>query len=292
MPFAPSASADPTAGMWTIEPRGYGIVDRARELWAYRYLWWYFASDALTSMYRRSALGWVWLLLRVAGPLGLSAVIFGGVLGQADKVKFPYFLFFLCGSMTWLMFERSLIFITRSIERHRRIITKIYFPRMILPMSAVAPALFYLGIAVVVLIGAVFYFHNRDGRWYITLQPRLIVAVAAIALSLLFAIAIGLFTSVLQARFRDIRYGLRYFMPFWMYLTPIIYPSTSIPEKYRWLVAINPMAPIVEMFKWATLGEGYFTAASLTSSLVLITLTLVSGMWFFNRTEAAAVDKL
>src|SRR5688500_11354303 len=157
-----ASEAAATAGMWTIEPRGYGIIDRARELWAYRYLWWYFASDALTSMYRRSALGWVWLLLRVAGPVGLSAMIFGGVLGQASKTPYPYFLFFLCGTIPWMAFERSLIFITRSIERHRRIITKIYFPRMILPMSAVAPALFFLGIALLVLIGSVFYCHNRS----------------------------------------------------------------------------------------------------------------------------------
>jgi lipopolysaccharide transport system permease protein len=292
MPSAPEAAATATAGMWTIEPRGYGIVDRARELWAYRYLWWYFASDALTSMYRRSALGWVWLVMRVAGPVGLSAVIFGGVLGQADKVAIPYFLFFLCGTIPWMAFERSLIFITRSIERNRRIITKIYFPRMVLPMSAVAPALFYLGIALVVLVGAVFYYHSREDRWYITLQPRLVVALGAILMSLFFAIAIGLFTSVLQARYRDIRLGLRYFMPFWMYLTPIIYPSSSVPEKYQWLVAINPMAPIVEMFKWATLGEGQFTFTSLTTSVTLMSLTMVSGMWFFNRTEAAAVDKL
>jgi lipopolysaccharide transport system permease protein len=288
-PSIPAASA----GFWLIEPRQHGVLDRARELWSYRYLWWYFAAQTLTSMYRGTALGWVWLVMRVAGPVGLNALIFGGVLGQASKSgKIPYFLFFLCGMTTWIMFERSLLFITRSIERNRRIITKIYFPRLILPFSSVAPALLYLAIIVIVMIGTVVYFYDRDGIWYITLQPRLLVAAVMIVLSLVFATAVGLFTSVLQARFRDIRYGLRYFMPFWMFLTPIIYPLSSIPEKYRWLAAINPMAPIVEAFKWATLGEGTFSPAGMMRSVALIALTMFVGMWFFNRAEAASVDRL
>lgn len=287
---APTGTAEP---FWLIEPRQHGLLDRARELWSYRYLWWYFAAQALTSMYRRSALGWIWLLMRVAGPVGLNALVFGGVLGQAEKSgEIPYFLFFLCGMTTWIMFERSLLFITRSIERNRRVITKIYFPRLILPLSAVAPALLYLAIITVVMIGTTIYFYDRDGRWYITLHPRLLAGVALIALSLVFAVAVGLFTSVLQARYRDIRYGLRYVMPFWMFLTPIIYPLSSMPEKYRWLVAFNPMAPIVEAFKWATLGEGTFSPGSLTRSVALIALTMVAGMWFFNRAEAGSVDKM
>jgi lipopolysaccharide transport system permease protein len=97
---------------------------------------------------------------------------------------------------------------------------------------------------------------------------------------------------VLQARYRDIRYGLRYLMPFWMYFTPIIYPATMIPENWRWLVVINPMAPIVELFKWGTLGEAHLTAAGLVTSLILTAVTMISGMWFFNREEAASIDKL
>lgn len=298
MPFAPepapaeAAAGAATDGMWVIEPRQYGVIDRARELWAYRYLWWYFASNTITDMYRKSALGWVWLLLRVAGPVGLNAVIFGGVLGQADKVGPPYFLFFLCGTTTWILFERSLLFITRSIERNRKLVTKVYFPRMILPVSAIAPALLYLAVILVVMIGTVVYFHDRDGRWYITLRPRLLAAVAGIVLSLVFAVSVGLFTSVLQARYRDIRYGLRYVMPFWFFLTPIVVPLWQIDEKFRWIVAINPMTPIVEMFRWATLGEGQFSPGGLATSVSLVLFTAVSGVWFFNRAEAASVDKL
>ena len=291
----PDAATAPSAE-WTIEARRDGLASRARELWEYRHLLWYFASDALTSMYKRSALGWIWLLLRVAGPIGVTALVFGGVLGVESGSDVPYFLFFLCGTTTWMLFERSLIMITRSLEKNRKIIRKIYFPRLVLPIAFVAPALFYLTIILVVLVGSVIYFYRQDGVWYITLQPRLFVAVAAVLLSLVFAIAVGLWTSVLQLRFRDIRYGLRYLMPFWFYFTPVIYPASLIldrvPDRYDWVVALNPMAPIVEAFKWATLGTGNMNPIGLTTSVTLVGLTLLSGLWFFNREEAASIDKL
>jgi len=291
MPSAPDVAIDAGAEWWEIEPRQHGVFDRARELWRYRYLWWFFASDTMTGMFRRSKLGWIWLLLRVAGPVGLNAVVFGGMLGVESGGP-PYFLFFLCGTTTWVLFERSLLFVTRSLETNRKLITKVYFPRLILPMSAVAPGLLYLAILLIVIVATVIYYFRKEGVWYVTLRPELLAAVAAIVLSLTFTVAVGLWTSVLQARYRDIRYGLRYVMPFWMYFTPIIYPATAIPEKWRWLVALNPMAPIVELFKWGTLGQAHITAPSLITSIVLITITMISGMWFFNREEAASIDKL
>jgi lipopolysaccharide transport system permease protein len=279
------------ADLWVVEPRRYGLADQFRELWRYRYLWWYFASATMTAQYRRSALGWFWLLMRVVGPIGLSAAIFGGVL-DVPSGSVPYFLFFLCGIATWMLFERSLMFVTRSLERNRKIITKVYFPRLILPVAAMSPALLYLAVLVTAMIAATVYFYRRDGIWYITLQPRLVAAVAMILLSLVFSVAVGLWTSVLQARYRDIRYGLRYVLPFGLYLTPIIYPADHVAERWRWLVMVNPMAPIVETFKWATLGEGTVSAAGLATSLTLVAATMVSGLWFFTREEAASVDKL
>jgi len=289
MPSASDAfAAQP--GWWVIEPRQHGAFARLRELWSYRYLWWFFASATVTALYRRSALGWLWLLMRVAAPVGLNALVFGGMLDQAAKVdRFPYFLFFLCGTVTWTLFERSLFFITRSVERNRRLVTRVYFPRLILPVSAVAPGLVYLALLLVMLVITVIVFHQKDGVWYVTLSPRLLVSFAAIVVSFLFAIAVGLWTSVLQARYRDIRYALRYITPFWFLLTPVVYP---VPAKYSWLVALNPMAPIVQAFKWGTLGDGAFPVVSSATSLGLVVLTMATGLWFFNREEAASVDKL
>ena len=288
----PSAPDALTADTWVIDPRRSSVLDRARELWAYRYLLWYFASNALQAMYKRSSLGWIWLLLRISGPVGLNSIIFGGVLNVEAPGGKPYFLFFLCGTTTWMLFERSLLFITRSLERNRKLITKVYFPRLILPLSAVAPAVLYLVILMLVLAGTLIYFHQTRGVWYIEARPRLLLSAAMVVLSVVFAVAVGLWTSVLQTRIRDIRMGLRYLMPFWMLLTPVIYPMSKIPAKYHWLVAINPMAPIVETFKWGTLGDGTLPLGGLVTSLVLTTATLITGLWFFNREESAAIDKL
>jgi lipopolysaccharide transport system permease protein len=291
----PSASEAVAAhpGQWVIEPRQHGAFARLRELWSHRYLWWYFASANVTALYRRSVLGWLWLLMRVVAPIGLNAIVFGDMLDQARKVEHvPYFLFFLCGTVAWTLFERSLFFITRSVERNRRLVTRVYFPRLILPVAAVAPGLVYLALLLLVLVITVVVFHQRDGIWYVSLTPRLLVSLAAIAVSLLFAIAVGLWTSVLQARYRDIRYALRYITPFWFLLTPVVYPLSEISSKYSWLVALNPMAPIVEAFKWGTLGQGTFPQVPAAMSLGLVIVTMLTGLWFFNREEAASVDKL
>jgi lipopolysaccharide transport system permease protein len=296
MPPAPDmagggAAAVTTADMWLIDSQQQGVIDRVRELWGYRRLLWYFASDALRRMYQRSALGWFWMVMRVSGPIGVSAMIFGGMLDvPSDGV--PYFLFFLCGTTTWTLFDRGLIYVTRSLEQNRRLVLKVYFPRIILPIAFVAPALLYLAMVLAVLVIATVYFHHHDGIWYVTISPRLFASAGAVVLSLFFTVAVGLWTSVLQLRYRDVRYGLRYFMPFWQNLTPIIYPLSFIPHKYHWLIALNPMAPIVETFKWGTLGKGTFSATGLVTSSVLIALTLVSGVWFFNREEAASIDKI
>lgn len=293
MPSASEAvAADP--GAWVIEPRQHGAFSRLRELWTYRYLWWYFASAAVTSLYRRSMLGWLWLVLRVVAPVGLNALVFGDIFNQADKVEgnVPYFLFFLCGMTAWMAFERSLYFVTLSIEKNRRLITRVYFPRLILPVSAVAPGLLYLAILVLVLVITVVAFHQYDGVWHVVPSAGLFVAAGAVLASLCFAVAIGLWTSVLQARFRDVRYALRYVTPFWFLLTPVVYPMSEISGRYPWMVALNPMAPIVEAFKWGTLGGGVFPTTAAATSLALIAATMVTGLWYFNREEAASVDKL
>ena len=292
MQSASDAFADDPA-LWVIEPQQHSTFARVRELWSYRYLWWFFASALIKSLYRGSMLGWLWLLIRVVAPVGLNAMVFGGMLDQAQKVEgLPYFLFFLCGTISWTVFERSLFYITRSVERNRRLVTRVYFPRLILPVSSVAPGLVYLVVLLFVLAVTVVLFHQREGIWYVTISPRLLAAAGSIVVSLFFAVAVGLWTSVLQARYRDVRYALRYMTPFWFLLTPVVYPMSTLSSKYFWLVALNPMAPLVEAFRWGTLGRGDVAQGPVALSLSLVLLTMLTGLWFFNREETASVDKL
>jgi lipopolysaccharide transport system permease protein len=290
MSYAPES----VVGEWTIGPRHESVFARIAEVWQYRHLLGYFATRSLQSMYKRSSLGWIWMIVRVVAPIGLISIIFGGVLNVDPPGATPYFLFMLCGQATWILFDRSLLFITRSMERNRRLISKVYFPRLILPISTVAPALLFLAILSMVLVGTDVYFHHRDGVWHIPLHPRLLLAPVAVVISLVFALSIGFYTSVLQARYRDIRFGLRYSIGFFLYATTVLYPMSQI--KYplvRWMVYLNPMECAVELFRFSTVGTPLeISSATFIGQLTAIAVVGLSGIWFFNREEAAAVDKM
>ena len=292
MSYAPES----VVGEWTIGPRHESVFARLAEVWQYRHLLGYFATRSLQSMYKRSSLGWIWMIVRVVAPIGLTSIIFGGVLAVDPPGATPYFMFLLCGQATWILFDRSLLFITRSMERNRRLIAKVYFPRLILPIATVAPALLFMAILSLVLLGTDVYFYHRDGIWHIPLHPRLLFALVAVVISLVFALSIGFFTSVLQARYRDIRFGLRYSIGFFIYATTVLFPMSQIKASFgfvQWLVYMNPMESAIELFRFGTLGTPLdLSTATLVGQLTAIVIVGLSGIWFFNREEAASVDKM
>jgi lipopolysaccharide transport system permease protein len=279
---------------WVIEPKGDTVFARIAEVWQYRRLLKYFAGRTLQALYKRSSFGWIWMMVRVCAPIGLNSIIFGGVLDVKSSDGSPYWLFLLCGQTTWILFDRSLLFITRSMERNRKLISKVYFPRLILPIAAVSPSMLFLAILSMVLVGSNIYLRQRLGIWYIPLTPRLLFAPFAVAISLVFAVAVGFWTSVLQVRYRDIRFGIRYAMPLLMYLTSVLWPLSHI--KYpvaRALVALNPMESAIELFRYGTLGTPLeIGSAVIAGHMVAIAVTAATGIWFFNRVESASVDKI
>jgi lipopolysaccharide transport system permease protein len=263
-------------------------------VWRYRHLLSYFATRTLQMLYKRSSFGWLLMMVRVTAPIGLQGLIFGGALGMMSSDNTPYSLFMLCGQTTWILFDRSLLFITRSMERNRKLLAKVYFPRLILPISAVSPALLFLTILTIVLVGMDVYYWRHDGIWYIPLHPRLLLAPVAILISLVFAIAVGFWTSVLQARYRDIRFGLRYTMSFALYATTVLYPLSQVKHPFvRWAVQSNPMESAIELFRYATIGTPFEISDTVIAvQLIVILVVALSGIWFFNREESASVDKL
>jgi len=241
--------------------------------------------------YEGLTLGPFWLLARPLAPILIGTLIFGGLLGVPSE-RVPYFLFFLTGTSCWRIFERSLMWVTRGLERVRSLVKKVYFPRIIAPIAAVSPALAeFAAMLGLLLIASVFYWF-KDGVMYLQFGPKMFAAVGAIILTVFFSISVGLFTSVLQVRHRDVRYSMRYVNQFWMYATPVIYPMSQIPPKYHFLMYINPMAPLVETYKWGMLGIGEFPLRPFVSAIVVMTIVFAVGVVFFYRTEAASVDKL
>ena len=276
---------------WVIDSARAGLGERLKEFWRYRRVLIYFSTRAVKGLYQGTTLGVFWLLAQPLVPIMLSAFIFGSLLSlPSDGI--PYFLFFLTGSCTWMLFERGLRFVSRSFTQTGGLLKKVYFPRLIAPFASILPSVVNFGIYMGLLVGATVYYYVTTDHWYLQVSPRLVIGLAAIFLTLFFTVSVGLWTSVLMAKFPDLKFGLRYITRFWFYATPVIYPMSKVPPEHRWLVYINPMAPLVETFKWATLGVGEFPAVPLMSASVVIVLVFIGGVWYFGRAESAAIDDL
>lgn len=286
-----AGSAGTRKDTWVIEPRRGGLRYRVQEIWRYRRILWFLSSRSVKDLYEGTVLGWLWLFIRPLAPIVISTFVFGRLLNVPSE-QVPYFLFFLAGTTSWALFERSLIWATRSLSMHKGLITKVYFPRLIAPVASIAPAVVYFLVYASLLFCAVVYYRIHDGIWYVVLGPGLLIAGMAVLLSCGLAIAVGLWTSVWLVRARDVQYTVRYVTQFWSYLTPIIYPLSAVPPQYRWLVFLNPMAALVEAFKFGTLGIGSLHPTNLLVSLAVIGATAVGGIWYFDRSEAGSVDRM
>ncbi|MGE3274311.1 MAG: ABC transporter permease [Vicinamibacterales bacterium] len=287
-----AGAGDRRKDTWTIEPQRAGLIPRLKEFIRYRRITWFLASRSVKRMYQGTALGKFWLFARPLFPILLSGMIFGSVVG-VDSGEVPYLLFFLTGAVTWNVFERCVIFITKSMNSSRDLVRKVYFPRLVIPVSGLGPAMVYLFIyCTLYLLGITFYLIAHH-RWYLRMDLGLLMAPVALLLAITCAISIGLWTCVLQTRARDVQMGIRYVMRFWFYLTPVIYPVSMVPENYRHLVYLNPMAGFIEAFKWATIGAGSELnpmALGISTGVMLVVLT--GGLIYFDRMEGSSVDQL
>ncbi len=288
MRHAPRGAAEQP---WSIEPIGLGFRARVEEFWRYRRLLVFFAVRATKGLYERMTLGIFWLFARPLLPLAIGAFIFGSLL-KVPSDGVPYFLFFLAGHSIWHFFERALLFGTRSLDRQKGLVKQMYFPRLILPVAGVAPAFADLAVYLGLMVGTALYYLWKDGRWYLSFGPGWLVSLGVLALSMLLAIGLSMFTAVWQVRHREVRFTLRYFMRFWSYLTPIIYPMSQVPPNLHWVIYLNPMASVVETYKWGILGVGQFPVLPLACTAVAVPVVLALGTWYFLRSEAASVDEM
>jgi lipopolysaccharide transport system permease protein len=288
---ATAAAGDIGPPLTVIEPRRPGVGARLRELWQQRGLARFFGNRALRKVYARTVLGRAWLVLRPLANTVPGALIFGGVLG-APSDGLPYFLFFVAGMTAWTMFERCLYWATRSIELNRGLLTRLYFPRLLLPVASISPGLVEVALFLVMLAITLLWLGFVDGSWLLVVGPGLLAAAAALVLCLAFAVGLGLWTSVLAARARDMRYSLQIVLGFWMLVTPVVYPLSAVPGGFRDLAAANPMTPLVEMFRWGLFDRGDVQPVSLAVSIAVILLVALGGLWYFDRAEAASVDSI
>jgi lipopolysaccharide transport system permease protein len=286
------AAATHKTSKWVLkQDHGFHPIARFEEAWGYRLLVVFFASHAFSALYKKTQLGIIWVPLRPLAPLIVGAVIYGGLM-NVPSVGVPYFLMLTVGSAAWNCFDGPWTWGTRGLELNRDLISKLYFPRIILPLSTMVPGLAEPAVNIVIAVLAFVYYRVSYGTWYVQWGPRLLFTPLLLLAILFLAFSLSLFTSVYQVRARDVRFLIGYALGFWMYITPIIYPATQIPLRWRWLMWFNPMAALVEEFKAAVFGWARPPAWALPLALAEIFVVFAAGFWHFHAMESQTADKV
>jgi lipopolysaccharide transport system permease protein len=265
-----------------IKPsRGWSALNLG-DLWTYRELVFFMTWRDLKVRYKQTLLGASWAILQPFLTMVVFSIFFGG-LAKVPSDNVPYPIFSYTALIPWTLFSKALHDASRSLVASSHMITKIYFPRMILPLASVLAGIVDFFIAFIVLIGMMVYYGFAPTANIWTLPLFLILALIA-------ATGVGLWLSALNVLYRDINYVLPFLTQIWMFVTPIAYPSSMVPQRFQILYALNPMTGVVEGFRWALLGSGQVPGIlTLISSLVAIFL-LVTGLIYFRRMERQFAD--
>lgn len=256
-----------------------------RAVWEYRELLFFLVWRDVKVRYKQTALGVLWVILQPLVSMAIFTVLFG-VLLKVPSGDAPYPVFAFAGLLPWNYFSQSLSRASTSLVNSSHLITKIYFPRLVIPLSGVFSSLVDFAISFVVLLILMLLYG-------VTPTVRMLLLPALLLLALVTALGFGLWLSALNVKYRDVGYLLPFLIQIWMYLTPVVYGSTLIPERYRFLLSLNPMTGVVEGFRWALLGgelESYLSAPLLALSVGIALTVLVSGAIFFRTTERSFAD--
>jgi lipopolysaccharide transport system permease protein len=264
-----------------IEPRRR-LELRLREVWEYRDLLYFLIWRDIKVRYRQTALGALWAILQ---PL-LATIVFTLFFGRLAKIPsdgVPYLVFAYVALVPWQLFAYSLTESSNSLVSNQNLIRQVYFPRLVIPLSAVAVGLVDFAIAFLLVIAMLFKSRIVPGASIALLPVFLLFAVAT-------ALAIGFWLSALNIQYRDIRYTIPFLTQLWLLATPVAYPSSLIPERWRYLYALNPMAGVVEGFRWALLGKAGYPGPLIWVSATVVLLLLITGLAYFRRMESSFAD--
>lgn len=265
-----------------IEPReGIRLVDY-RELREYRDLFLFLIWRSIKVRYAQSAIGIGWAVIQPVFSMGIFTIIFGN-LAKIDSNGVPYAIFSFTALVPWTYFSNAVSEGTSSLVSEANMISKVYFPRVLLPFSAVAAKLVDFSIAMLLLAGFMIFFRILPTPW-ILLLPLLVV------MMMLSAAGIGMWLTALAIQYRDIKYAISFILQLLMYAAPVVYPTTLIPDAYRLLYAINPMVGVIEGFRSVLLGTIPVPWDLMAVGLVTSTLILISGMIYFRGKERIFAD--
>jgi lipopolysaccharide transport system permease protein len=252
------------------------------ELWDYRELLYFLVWRDIKVRYKQTALGAAWAILQPTLTMLVFSIFFGRLAKMpSDGVPYPVFVF--AALLPWQLFAFALTESSNSLVASQNLITKVYFPRLVIPIAAVLAALVDFAIAFAVLLVLML--------WYgIYPTPAIVFLPFFLLFALVTALAVGLWMSALNVKYRDVRYTIPFLAQFWMFATPVAYPSSIVPEPWRTLFGINPMAGVVEGFRWALLGKSTGAGPLLFVSIGVVLILLLTGLHYFRKTESVFAD--
>ena len=276
-----STGNEPPKPLITIEAgRGWAGLD-LRDLWLHRDLFFFLVWRDVKVRYKQTVLGAAWAIIQ---PL-LTMVVFTLFFGRLAKVPsdgIPYPIFAYAGLLPWTFFSNAITASSNSLVGNASLITKVYFPRMVIPAAAVGAGLVDLAIAALILVAMMAYYGFGLGWSALMLIPLVL-------LTALLALGVGMWMSGLNVKYRDVRYALPFCVQLWMYATPIIYPISFIPERWRWILVLNPLTGIIDGFRSALFGQA-FRLSEFVVLTILTLLFLVYAAYSFKRMERDFAD--
>jgi len=265
-----------------IEPAQGWFALELREVWAYRELLAFLVWRDVAVRYKQTALGAVWAILQPLLTMVIFTIVFGNFANMPSD-NLPYPIFAYTALLPWNYFAQAINRSGSSLVGNANLISKVYFPRLIVPIAAAVAPLVDFAVAFVILIAMMLWFGVAP-NWGVLALPLFLL------LALLTALAVGLWLSALNVRYRDVAYTIPFLVQFWMYASPVVYPVSIVPAQWRLLFSLNPMTGVIEGFRWALLGKASPDFGVMAMSAVVVLGLLFSGLIYFKRMEQTFAD--
>jgi lipopolysaccharide transport system permease protein len=253
------------------------------EIWEYRELIYFFVWRDIKVRYKQTAIGASWAIIQPLATMLLFTMVFGR-LAHIPSEGLPYAVFYYAALLPWTYFASALQTSSYIVVANQHILTKVYFPRLILPLFSVCTGLVDFSISFCMFMILLGFYHIAP-TWHIVWFP------AFLLLAMMTALGCGLWLSALNALYRDVGQILPFVVQFWMFASPVIYSSTMVPAKWRWLYGLNPMAGVIEGFRWSLAGDGHAPGILVACSAGIVVVIFLGGLAFFQKMEANIADR-
>jgi lipopolysaccharide transport system permease protein len=271
----------PTEPLVVIEPSNRWSILSFKDIWAYRELLFFLTWRDVKVRYKQTALGAAWAILQPLFMMIIFTIFFGRLAGVASA-GIPYPLFALAGLVPWTFFSNAITASGNSLVGSANLITKVYFPRLIVPAAAMLAGLVDFLLAFVMLCLLMVYYR-------VALTSQILFLPVLILLTALFSLGVGTWMSALNVKYRDVRFALPFIIQLWLFVSSVILPSSSVPQKWRWLLLLNPMSAIIEGYRSALFGLP-FDWPALGVASILTVVVLLYAIYSFSRVERSFAD--